>query len=111
MRPPSRTPPELEPHMPKHIVSLDDKYALDESRQLLTGTQAVVRLMLTQRARDVKAGLNTAGLRDGLPRLADCLAGSGDAACKGHPRAQPHQVHGRPERGPRGYRPVGLAAG
>ena len=61
MRPPSRTPPELEPHMPKHTVSLDDKYALDESRQLLTGTQAIVRLMLTQRARDVKAGLNTAG--------------------------------------------------
>jgi len=47
--------------MPKHTVSLDDKYALDESRQLLTGTQAIVRLMLTQRARDVKAGLNTAG--------------------------------------------------
>ena len=47
--------------MPKHAVSLDDKYALDETRQLLTGTQAVVRLMLTQRARDEKAGLNTAG--------------------------------------------------
>src|SRR6187431_2983625 len=47
--------------MPKHAVTLDDKYALDETRQLLTGTQAVVRLMLTQRARDVKAGLNTAG--------------------------------------------------
>src|SRR5438046_6499642 len=47
--------------MPKHTVSPDDKYALDESRQLLTGTQAIVRLMLTQRARDVKAGLNTAG--------------------------------------------------
>jgi indolepyruvate ferredoxin oxidoreductase len=47
--------------MPKHTVSLDDKYALDESRQLLTGTQAIVRLMLTQRARDVRAGLNTAG--------------------------------------------------
>jgi indolepyruvate ferredoxin oxidoreductase len=45
----------------KHSVSLDDKYALDETHQLLTGTQAVVRLMLTQRARDVKAGLNTAG--------------------------------------------------
>ena len=47
--------------MPKHTVSLDDKYALDETRQLLTGTQAIVRLMLTQRARDVQAGLNTAG--------------------------------------------------
>jgi TPP-dependent indolepyruvate ferredoxin oxidoreductase alpha subunit len=47
--------------MPKNTVSLDDKYALDETRQVLTGTQAIVRLMLTQRARDVKAGLNTAG--------------------------------------------------
>ena len=47
--------------MPKNTVSLDDKYALDETRQLLTGTQAIVRLMLTQRARDVRAGLNTAG--------------------------------------------------
>ena len=47
--------------MPKHTVSLDDKYDLDETHQLLTGTQAIVRLMLTQRARDVQAGLNTAG--------------------------------------------------
>ncbi|KAB2919526.1 MAG: indolepyruvate ferredoxin oxidoreductase family protein [Hyphomicrobiaceae bacterium] len=47
--------------MPKSAVSLDDKFELDETRQLLTGTQAIVRLMLTQRARDVKAGLNTAG--------------------------------------------------
>jgi indolepyruvate ferredoxin oxidoreductase len=47
--------------MPKHTASLDDKYSLDESRQLLTGTQAIVRLMLVQRARDVRAGVNTAG--------------------------------------------------
>jgi indolepyruvate ferredoxin oxidoreductase len=47
--------------MAKHAVSLDDKYALEETRQLLTGTQAIVRLMLTQRARDVRTGLNTAG--------------------------------------------------
>jgi len=47
--------------MPKHAVSLDDKYALDETHQILTGTQAVVRLMLTQKARDARAGLNTAG--------------------------------------------------
>jgi indolepyruvate ferredoxin oxidoreductase len=47
--------------MPKHAVSLDDKYALDETHQILTGTQAIVRLMLTQRARDVRAGLHTAG--------------------------------------------------
>ena len=44
--------PELEPDMPKHAVTLDDKYALDETRQLLTGTQAIVRLMLTQQTRE-----------------------------------------------------------
>jgi indolepyruvate ferredoxin oxidoreductase len=47
--------------MPKHTSSLEDKYDLATARQILTGTQAIVRLMLTQRARDVAAGLNTAG--------------------------------------------------
>jgi indolepyruvate ferredoxin oxidoreductase len=47
--------------MPKASVSLSDKFDLDLKHQLLTGTQAVVRLMLMQRARDAKAGLNTAG--------------------------------------------------
>src|SRR5262249_8962793 len=47
--------------MAKHAASLNDKYALAQAQQILTGTQAIVRLMLTQRARDRKAGLNTAG--------------------------------------------------
>jgi indolepyruvate ferredoxin oxidoreductase len=42
-------------------VSLHDKYDLGKDRVLLNGTQALVRLMLMQRARDVAAGLNTAG--------------------------------------------------
>ncbi|MGJ8623616.1 MAG: indolepyruvate ferredoxin oxidoreductase family protein [Yoonia sp.] len=42
-------------------VSLNDRYDLDKSRVLLNGTQALVRLMLMQRARDQAAGLNTAG--------------------------------------------------
>ncbi|MEK9672894.1 MAG: indolepyruvate ferredoxin oxidoreductase family protein [Rhodospirillaceae bacterium] len=42
-------------------VSLDDKYALDEGRVFLTGTQAIVRLNLMQRRRDLAQGLNTAG--------------------------------------------------
>src|SRR5262249_51624309 len=46
--------------MPKTTASLSDKFDLGISRQLLTGTQAIVRLALTQRARDVSAGLNTA---------------------------------------------------
>ena len=46
-------------------VSLDDKYALDEGRVFLTGTQALVRLAFEQRRRDVAAGLNTAGFISG----------------------------------------------
>jgi len=42
-------------------VTLDDKYALDDGRVYLTGTQALVRLPLMQRRRDARAGLNTAG--------------------------------------------------
>jgi indolepyruvate ferredoxin oxidoreductase len=42
-------------------VSLDDKYGLSEGRVFLTGTQALVRLNLMQRERDLAEGLNTAG--------------------------------------------------
>ncbi|HFQ14802.1 MAG TPA: indolepyruvate ferredoxin oxidoreductase family protein, partial [Rhodobacteraceae bacterium] len=42
-------------------ASLTDKFDLGKTRQLLTGSQAVVRLMLMQHARDKAAGLNTAG--------------------------------------------------
>jgi indolepyruvate ferredoxin oxidoreductase len=40
-------------------VTLDDKYTLDEGRVYLTGTQALVRLPMLQRQRDLAAGLNT----------------------------------------------------
>lgn len=42
-------------------ASLSDKYDLAETRQLLTGTQAIVRLALMQKERDRAAGLKTAG--------------------------------------------------
>ena len=42
-------------------VSLKDRYDLTKSQILLNGTQALVRLMLMQQARDKAAGLNTAG--------------------------------------------------
>jgi indolepyruvate ferredoxin oxidoreductase len=51
--------------MAKHVVSLDDKFDLSEQRQILTGTQAVVRLLLMQQERDRQAGLNTAGYVSG----------------------------------------------
>ncbi|WP_042695485.1 hypothetical protein, partial [Azospirillum sp. B506] len=40
-------------------VSLEDKYALEQGRVYLTGTQALVRLPMMQRQRDLAAGLNT----------------------------------------------------
>src|SRR5246500_3438838 len=45
----------------KHsAVTLDDKYKLDRGRFYITSTQALVRLPMMQRQRDVAAGLNTA---------------------------------------------------
>jgi indolepyruvate ferredoxin oxidoreductase len=46
-------------------VSLEDKYALDQSRVFLTGTQAIVRLPLLQHQRDALAGLDTSGFVSG----------------------------------------------
>jgi indolepyruvate ferredoxin oxidoreductase len=42
-------------------VTLHDRYDLEKSQVLLNGTQALVRLMLMQKARDRSAGLNTGG--------------------------------------------------
>ncbi|WP_370158590.1 indolepyruvate ferredoxin oxidoreductase family protein [Salipiger bermudensis] len=47
--------------MTKQEISLQDRFDLEKSPVLLNGTQALVRLMLIQKARDVAAGLNTAG--------------------------------------------------
>src|SRR6478609_11181757 len=46
-------------------ASLDDKYTLERGRVFLTGTQALIRLMMLQRERDTRAGLNTAGFVSG----------------------------------------------
>ncbi len=46
-------------------VSLQDKYTLGAGRVYMTGTQALVRLVLMQRARDKSRGLNTAGYVSG----------------------------------------------
>ncbi len=46
-------------------VTLDDKYTLDKGRAYMSGTQALVRLPMLQKARDQAAGLNTAGFISG----------------------------------------------
>ncbi|MBI1890368.1 MAG: indolepyruvate ferredoxin oxidoreductase family protein [Burkholderiales bacterium] len=50
-------------HMPS--ISLEDKFTLEHGRAFLTGTQALIRLAMLQRERDVRAGLNTAGFISG----------------------------------------------
>ncbi len=46
-------------------VTLDDKYVVETGRVYLTGTQALVRLPMMQRQRDLAAGLNTGGYISG----------------------------------------------
>ncbi|HRD98648.1 MAG TPA: indolepyruvate ferredoxin oxidoreductase family protein [Rubrivivax sp.] len=46
-------------------ASLDDKYSLTSGRAFMSGVQALVRLPMLQRQRDLAAGLNTAGFISG----------------------------------------------
>src|SRR5690606_20605964 len=46
-------------------ISLEDKYSLEQGQAVVTGTQALVLLMMMQRRRDQRAGLRTAGLCTG----------------------------------------------
>ena len=45
--------------------ALEDRYRLDKGRVYLTGIQALVRLPMMQRQRDLAAGLNTGGFISG----------------------------------------------
>ena len=46
-------------------ITLDDKYTLERGHAFMTGTQAIIRLPMLQRQRDLAAGLNTAGFITG----------------------------------------------
>ena len=50
-----------------HPTTLDDRYTLDEGQVLLNGTQALVRLLLTQRRLDTERGLRTGMFVSGYP--------------------------------------------
>jgi indolepyruvate ferredoxin oxidoreductase len=50
---------------PDPTITLDDKYARESGRVFVTATQALVRLPMMQRQRDLAAGLNTAGFVTG----------------------------------------------
>jgi indolepyruvate ferredoxin oxidoreductase len=51
--------------MSNRVVAIDDKYTATAGRVYLTGTQALVRLPISQHMRDAAAGLNTAGFISG----------------------------------------------
>ncbi len=54
------------PDLPAGLAAtLDDKYTRTSGRVFLTGTQALIRLPMLQRERDLAAGLNTAGFISG----------------------------------------------
>jgi indolepyruvate ferredoxin oxidoreductase len=51
--------------MTLHGVALDDKFDLSKERIFLSGAQAIIRMLLMQRERDRRAGLDTAGFVSG----------------------------------------------
>ena len=60
-------PAAAKPMLPRPLdnYELADRYRRKTGRVLLTGTQALVRIALMQRALDHAAGLNTAGFVSG----------------------------------------------
>ncbi|WP_280113514.1 indolepyruvate ferredoxin oxidoreductase family protein [Nitratireductor aquibiodomus] len=52
-------------YMTLHDVTLNDKFDLTKERIFVSGAQAIVRMLLMQRERDRRAGLNTAGFVSG----------------------------------------------
>ena len=50
---------------PLRDISLDSKYTVDDDTVLITGNQALVRMLLSQRERDRRNGLNTGGFVSG----------------------------------------------
>lgn len=80
--------------MAKSGVSLSDKFDLDQTRQLLTGTQAIVRLALMQKKRDEVAGLNTAGYISGY--RGSPIAGLEGAFLRVKSLTSKHNIHFHP---------------
>ncbi len=79
----------------KHsAVSLEDKYTLDSGRVYITGIQALVRLPMMQRRRDVAAGLDTAGYISGY--RGSPLGGFDNALVQARPLLEAHHVRFHP---------------
>src|SRR5258706_261021 len=75
-------------------ISLEDKYTLASGRVYLNGTQALVRLAMMQRERDLAAGLNTAGFISGY--RGSPLGGFDQALWKAKKHLKDHHIHFTP---------------
>jgi indolepyruvate ferredoxin oxidoreductase len=75
-------------------VSLDDKYLLERGEVFLSGTQALVRLLLEQRRRDRRRGLDTAGFVSGY--RGSPLGGVDLALWRAADLLREHRVHFEP---------------
>ena len=79
---------------PMRRVSLDDKYTHDHTSAYMTGIEALVRLPMLQRKRDLKRGLNTAGFVSGY--RGSPLGGVDQAMWKATEYLDAHQIHFQP---------------
>ncbi|MGE0357406.1 MAG: indolepyruvate ferredoxin oxidoreductase family protein [Burkholderiales bacterium] len=75
---------------PEALQSLDERYTRPSGRVLLTGTQALVRLAMAQRERDLAAGLSTAGFISGY--RGSPLGGLDQALWKAKAHLEAHHV-------------------
>src|SRR6476619_1017549 len=75
-------------------VTLDAKYTSDQGRIYLTGIQALVRLALVQRRRDLAAGLNTAGFISGY--RGSPLGGLDEALWRAKKHLRAHHIKFQP---------------
>ena len=75
-------------------VTLEDKYARFDGRVYLTGIQALVRLPILQRRRDLAAGLNTAGFISGY--RGSPLGGYDLALWNAKKHLEAHKIHFAP---------------
>ena len=75
-------------------ISLDDKYTQETGRVYLTGTQALVKLPMMQRQRDLAAGLNTAAFISGY--RGSPLGGFDMALWKAKSFLETHNIHFQP---------------
>ncbi|MCX8114721.1 MAG: indolepyruvate ferredoxin oxidoreductase family protein, partial [Burkholderiaceae bacterium] len=75
-------------------VTLDDRWTLHRGRAYMSGTQALVRLMMLQRQRDALAGLNTAGFITGY--RGSPLGGVDQTAWRAKKHLEKHHVKFQP---------------